>query len=149
MIFAPFGLDWRKMYQGSFGLMSVSGMLREPGHVGCHICGVTSIKGLSSSNQRPIKLEGKALSINTPLNPQFDFILLPLPNLKHSAQAHQRFKMFKLELKSLIILAAALTSSVLMADAFGPASGGVDFSKHPYKAPGPNDLRGPCPGLNT
>jgi hypothetical protein len=101
------------------------------------------------TNQIPHPLfEGKALSINTPLNPQFDFILLPLSDSKHSAQAHQRFKMFKLELKSLIILAAALTS-VLMADASGPGSGGVDFSKHPYKAPGPNDLRGPCPGLNT
>nr|7ZNM_A Chain A, Artificial Unspecific Peroxygenase [Marasmius rotula]7ZNM_B Chain B, Artificial Unspecific Peroxygenase [Marasmius rotula]7ZNV_A Chain A, artificial unspecific peroxygenase [Marasmius rotula]7ZNW_A Chain A, artificial unspecific peoxygenase [Marasmius rotula]7ZNW_C Chain C, artificial unspecific peoxygenase [Marasmius rotula] len=25
----------------------------------------------------------------------------------------------------------------------------VDFSQHPWKAPGPNDLRSPCPGLNT
>nr|7ZBP_A Chain A, Marasmius rotula UPO [Marasmius rotula]7ZBP_B Chain B, Marasmius rotula UPO [Marasmius rotula]7ZBP_C Chain C, Marasmius rotula UPO [Marasmius rotula]7ZBP_D Chain D, Marasmius rotula UPO [Marasmius rotula] len=25
----------------------------------------------------------------------------------------------------------------------------VDFSAHPWKAPGPNDSRGPCPGLNT
>lgn len=25
----------------------------------------------------------------------------------------------------------------------------VDDAKHPYIAPGPNDLRGPCPGLNT
>ena len=25
----------------------------------------------------------------------------------------------------------------------------VNDPKHPYIAPGPNDLRGPCPGLNT
>ncbi|KAH8806895.1 Chloroperoxidase [Flagelloscypha sp. PMI_526] len=25
----------------------------------------------------------------------------------------------------------------------------IPDKKHPYKAPGPNDLRGPCPGLNT
>ena len=25
----------------------------------------------------------------------------------------------------------------------------VHDAKHPYVAPGPNDLRGPCPGLNT
>jgi hypothetical protein len=30
-----------------------------------------------------------------------------------------------------------------------PDSGGIDFSRFPWKAPGPNDLRGPCPGLNT
>ncbi|KAJ8081132.1 hypothetical protein PM082_017974 [Marasmius tenuissimus] len=27
--------------------------------------------------------------------------------------------------------------------------GGFDFSAYPWQAPGPNDLRGPCPGLNT
>ncbi|KAJ8081092.1 hypothetical protein PM082_017933 [Marasmius tenuissimus] len=25
----------------------------------------------------------------------------------------------------------------------------IDFSAYPWQAPGPNDLRGPCPGLNT
>ncbi|KAJ8081090.1 hypothetical protein PM082_017931 [Marasmius tenuissimus] len=27
--------------------------------------------------------------------------------------------------------------------------GGFDFSAYPWQAPGPNDLRSPCPGLNT
>jgi hypothetical protein len=40
---------------------------------------------------------------------------------------------------------------VFISTLLGSALGGsqVDFSQHPYKAPGPNDLRGPCPGLNT
>jgi unspecific peroxygenase len=25
----------------------------------------------------------------------------------------------------------------------------VNNAAHPYQAPGPNDIRGPCPGLNT
>jgi hypothetical protein len=25
----------------------------------------------------------------------------------------------------------------------------VNDAAHPYRAPGPNDIRGPCPGLNT
>ncbi|ESK91441.1 hypothetical protein Moror_2665 [Moniliophthora roreri MCA 2997] len=25
----------------------------------------------------------------------------------------------------------------------------IDWSQHPFQAPGPNDARGPCPGLNT
>ncbi|KAI3606102.1 hypothetical protein WG66_004003 [Moniliophthora roreri] len=25
----------------------------------------------------------------------------------------------------------------------------IDWSRHPFQAPGPNDARGPCPGLNT
>ena len=25
----------------------------------------------------------------------------------------------------------------------------VNDAAHPYQAPGPNDIRGPCPGLNT
>lgn len=25
----------------------------------------------------------------------------------------------------------------------------VNDAAHPFKAPGPNDIRGPCPGLNT
>ncbi|KAL0580996.1 hypothetical protein V5O48_000990 [Marasmius crinis-equi] len=29
------------------------------------------------------------------------------------------------------------------------ADSGVDLSANPWKAPGPNDLRSPCPGLNT
>ncbi|ESK91475.1 hypothetical protein Moror_2663 [Moniliophthora roreri MCA 2997] len=25
----------------------------------------------------------------------------------------------------------------------------IDWSQHPFQAPGPDDARGPCPGLNT
>jgi hypothetical protein len=49
--------------------------------------------------------------------------------------------MSSLKIKALVLISALL----------GSALGGsqVDFSQHLWKAPGPNDLRGPCPGLNT
>ncbi|KAK1233471.1 hypothetical protein PQX77_003367 [Marasmius sp. AFHP31] len=43
-----------------------------------------------------------------------------------------------------------LVSLVTLAVGFAQAqNGGFDFSAYPWQAPGPNDLRSPCPGLNT
>ncbi|KAL0564181.1 hypothetical protein V5O48_017874 [Marasmius crinis-equi] len=41
-------------------------------------------------------------------------------------------------------LSSSLVGLVMMASAVA-----VDFSDYPWKAPGPDDLRSPCPGLNT
>jgi hypothetical protein len=51
-----------------------------------------------------------------------------------------------INLKTLVSVSALLGSALAAASAGGSP---VDFSQHPFKAPGPNDLRGPCPGLNT
>ncbi|KAJ8081215.1 hypothetical protein PM082_018072 [Marasmius tenuissimus] len=44
----------------------------------------------------------------------------------------------------LIVSLVALTVGIVQAQ-----DGGFDFSAYPWQAPGPNDLRSPCPGLNT
>lgn len=36
-----------------------------------------------------------------------------------------------------------------MPDRMPSGEKGIDYSKFKFKAPGKNDLRGPCPGLNT
>ncbi|KAK1231422.1 hypothetical protein PQX77_005465 [Marasmius sp. AFHP31] len=47
-------------------------------------------------------------------------------------------------LSNLVISLVALAVGIAQAQ-----DNGFDFSDHPWQAPGPNDLRSPCPGLNT
>jgi hypothetical protein len=60
--------------------------------------------------------------------------------------SYRRMSPLVINLKALVSISALLGSTLAFASAGGSH---VDFSQHPYKAPGPNDLRGPCPGLNT
>jgi len=56
--------------------------------------------------------------------------------------------MVKSLLLSLCAAAALLTSVARGADnTTQPPT--IDWDAHQWMAPGPNDLRGPCPGLNT
>jgi hypothetical protein len=68
----------------------------------------------------------------------------------HSFTVHctsnRRMSPSMINLKKLVSVSALLGSVLAVASAGGSQ---VDFSQHPYNAPGPNDLRGPCPGLNT
>ncbi|THU90501.1 Cloroperoxidase [Dendrothele bispora CBS 962.96] len=49
--------------------------------------------------------------------------------------------------KSLLLSFCTTALLVCFTEASGPAE--IDFNEHQWMAPGPNDLRGPCPGLNT
>ncbi|KAJ8081088.1 hypothetical protein PM082_017929 [Marasmius tenuissimus] len=49
-----------------------------------------------------------------------------------------------MNLSKLIVSLVTLAVGVAQAQ-----DGGFDFSAYPWQAPGPNDLRSPCPGLNT
>jgi hypothetical protein len=64
----------------------------------------------------------------------------------HSSYNQQRMSPITTKFKALVLVSTSLASAF----ASGPAGGSdVDFSQHPWIAPGPNDVRGPCPGLNT
>ncbi|KAL0570571.1 hypothetical protein V5O48_011390 [Marasmius crinis-equi] len=55
------------------------------------------------------------------------------------------------KLSSSLVVLAMVASTVADMTAFtaSVAEEQIDFSAYPWKAPGPNDLRSPCPGLNT
>lgn len=59
--------------------------------------------------------------------------------------------LFKLFTMRLSLYSAMLTAfcAVEAVSAFGymPRDSGIDFADYPWQAPGPNDLRSPCPGL--
>ena len=47
-------------------------------------------------------------------------------------------------------LTFCLLATAITAQSFDPASQLIDVSNaHAYKAPGPTDLRGPCPAMNA
>lgn len=52
----------------------------------------------------------------------------------------------RFSLQSAVLTALGAVKAV---SAFGymPRDSGIDFADYPYQAPGPNDLRSPCPGL--
>ncbi|KAF5354419.1 hypothetical protein D9758_010764 [Tetrapyrgos nigripes] len=56
-------------------------------------------------------------------------------------------------LEAVFTLCAAFLARIFYGDYSGSSSsaspGVIDWKAHQWKAPGPNDLRGPCPGLNT
>lgn len=61
------------------------------------------------------------------------------------------FTLFKLFTMRLSLYSAVLTAfgAAEAVSAFGymPRDSGIDFADYPWQAPGPNDLRSPCPGL--
>lgn len=58
------------------------------------------------------------------------------------------FKLFamRLSLQSIALTALGVVEAV-SAFGFMPRDSGIDFADYPWQAPGPNDLRSPCPGL--
>lgn len=76
--------------------------------------------------------------------------LLPKTTTLHLVTLHilTLFTLFAMRL-SLQSIALMALSAVEAASAFGfmPRDSGIDFADYPWQAPGPNDLRSPCPGL--
>lgn len=56
------------------------------------------------------------------------------------------FCTMRLSLQSAVLTALGAVE-VVSAFGFMPRDSGIDFADYPWQAPGPNDLRSPCPGL--